>query len=318
MNIVHFLEEVPKKQPFVFAVGTFDGLHLGHVRVIQTARRLAEEKHAQLGIITFFPHPASVLFPNAVPALLQTEKEKTECLARLGAETAVILRPTREFLNERPDMFLDDLQNSCDLKGIAAGENFTFGIRAEGNMEFMRSWFAGTDVTVREVPLVTSPVLNGNPISSTDIRRFLREGNVAEAAALLGREYVLSGTVVRGFRRGSGELGFPTANITPEQERDLPADGVYATWTELDGHKYPSVTNVGTNPTFGNTKRMVETHILSYNDEIYGQYMKIRFAGRIRGEIRFPDAETLRKQIESDIRRAEKILNENKKMSSNR
>lgn len=310
MRIVHRLQDIPEGR-WVLGVGFFDGFHKGHQEIAAAVKVLAKETDAQPGILTFSPHPASVLFPDRTIELLQTEAEKETYLAAAGMALAVILRPTKEFLAEPAEEFLRELRAVPGLSGIVCGENFSFGKGAEGNPAMLAAYFQHTEVTVRTMPLMRSEEIGGRVISSTEIRRLLREGDVTTAHHLLGRFYSLSGDVVHGFRRGTDAIGFPTANLSFGPGRVLPADGVYATYARIHGRRYPAVTNIGKNPTFDNKERTVETFILDFDDHIYGQPFAVEFVKRLRGEKKFESVEALKTQIALDIERAKKkLLNE--------
>lgn len=308
MQVVHSFQDIPANEKFVFGIGFFDGFHKGHQEIWRAVKELAAETHARPGMITFYPHPAAVLFPERQMELLQTEEEKESSFARAGAAVAVILRPTRAFLDEPSDSFLRDLASIPGLRGLVCGENFSFGKGAEGNPQRLADHFVGTDVAVRVMPLLTSPVIDGRVISSTEIRKLLRAGDVKQAAVLLGQPYSLSGDVVHGFRRGTEALGFPTANLAFGPDRVMPADGVYATYARIRGNHYPAVTNIGKNPTFGNTERTVETFILDFDSSIYGEPFTIELIARLRGEIHFKSIEALKAQIGKDIEKANEEL----------
>lgn len=310
MKLLRSLADVRGFGPLVLAAGFFDGFHLGHRAVLGEARRMAERLGARPGVVTFSPHPGTVLFPDRPVRLLQTEEEKEAAMAALGMALAVILRPTKEFLAESADDFLRSLGAVPDLRGVVCGENFTFGAGAAGRPETIRAWFAGTETAVSVVPLTRSPVIGGRVVSSTEIRRLVEAGDMRAAAALLARPYALSGGVGRGFRRGTDDTGFPTANLVFGPERVLPADGVYAAYAVIRGRRWPAVTNVGTNPTYGNAARTVETFILHFSEDIYGEAFSVEFVERLRGEIRFPSAAALAAQIAADVARAERLLAE--------
>ncbi len=310
MILLHHLEELPAGQPVVLAAGFFDGFHRGHQSILKKARDMAAEEGAVPGILTFYPHPASVLFPGRPAELLQSEKEKEETMAALGMAAAVILRPTKEFLAEPPLVFLQTLKKISSLRGIVCGTNFTFGRNAEGTAAMLKAYFEGTAVRAAVLPLLTSPVIGGRVISSTEIRRLMKEGDMERAALLLGRPVSLSGDVVHGFRRGTEATGFPTANLSFAKSRVLPRDGVYAVRAVIHGKRYPAVTNVGKNPTFGNGERTVETFILDFDNSIYGEPFSIEFVHYLRGEIHFPSVEALKEQIGQDICRARSLLSQ--------
>lgn len=308
MQMVHTLGDIPRDGRFVFALGFFDGFHRGHRQIWEAARAMAGERGALPGLMTFSPHPASVLFPDRPVPLLQSEAERVRYMEEMGAAIAVVLRPTRAFLAEPAETFLEELSAVPGLSGLLCGENFTFGRGAEGSAGDLARYFRTGGVRVQVLPLMTDASIGGRVISSSEIRRFLAEGDAEKAAALLGRPYELSGDIVHGFKRGASALGFPTANLSLGEGRILPADGVYASYARIRGKRYPAVTNVGKNPTFGNTKRTVETFILDFDECIYGEPFSIELISRIRGEIRFQDVSLLCAQIEKDIGRAKEIL----------
>lgn len=308
MKRLHSLRELGALGRVVLAMGFFDGMHLGHRAILHRAAALAKEKGAHPCVMTFSPHPASVLFPEKKLELLGTEEEKERLFEELGMEAAVILSPTPEFLAETREAFVRELAAVPELSGLVCGENFTFGAKAAGTPEFLKTFFAESPVTVSALPLMTSEELDGGVISSSAIRALLREGNAARAARLLGRPYALTGDVAHGFSRGAEALGFPTANLSFGEGRVLPADGVYAARAVIRGRSHAAVTNVGKNPTFGNEKRTVETFILDFDESIYGEPFRVEFIERIREERRFADFEALREQIARDVERAREIL----------
>lgn len=308
MQIVRNFQDIPGDGSFVFGIGFFDGFHRGHQEIWQAVKALAKDLGAKPAIITFHPHPAAVLFPDMQMELLQTEQEKENCFEEEGAALAVILRPTPALLRKKADDFLWDLSSIHGLRGIVCGDNFSFGRGAEGNPMRLAAHFEGTGVAVRIMTLMTSPAIGGRVISSTEIRRRLREGEVKTAAELLGRPYSLSGDVVHGFRRGTDAIGFPTANLSFGPDRVMPSDGVYATYARIRGKRYPAVTNIGKNPTFGNTERTVETFILDFDSSIYGEPFTIEFIAHLRGEIQFESIDALKEQIGRDIQKANEEL----------
>ncbi len=306
MKTVHTFAALSDEAPVVFAIGFFDGFHLGHRQILTAAADLAKTKNAALGVITFFPHPATILFPERIFNVLETEAGKARLMEALGVDLVVSLPVTRAFLAESPETFLAELAAVPTLAGLVCGENFTFGQNAVGTPVMLSEYFAKRNVPVRVLPLLTSEAIGGRIVSSTEIRALLRKGDVRTAAALLGRPYRLSGDVAQGFRRGSDLLGFPTANLTLSENQILPADGVYATKVEVAGARFSAVTNIGTNPTFGNETRTVETFILDFNETIYGKPFAAEFTERLRGEKKFETPEALRAQIKEDVRRAKK------------
>ena len=290
----------------VLAIGFFDGFHRGHQAVLAKAKAMAKEKGASVVVLTFYPHPMTVLFPGLRVPLLCSEAEKEELLADAGAGSVICIRPTQEFLAASAQDFMTKLSKLSGLVGIVTGENFSFGRGALGHVEDLRRFFERAGIAVETAGLVLSQ--DGTPISSTCIRQCLQAGKIQEAEELLGHPYRIHGDVVHGIARGSKILGFPTANLALSEDRVIPADGVYATFAIVLGRKYPAITNVGKNPTFGNRSRTIETFIFNFDDSIYGQPFALEWKARIRDEIKFSGADALKEQIALDIKRARQIL----------
>ena len=305
MEIYHSWEELPTNKKFVLAMGFFDGCHRGHEEVLRLTRELAAKEDAIPGVLTFWPHPMAVLAPKVQVPLLQSREEKAESMAKAGMAFTLFLRPDKKFLQEGPEEFLEKLESLPGLSGLAAGENFTFGRQAKGNSRLLKEWFLFKKIPVSVAGLTEE---EGKTVSSTAIRQLIQQGQMKEAACLLGRNYTLQGDVVHGFHRGHDILGFPTANLSFAEDRVLPKDGVYATFALIGGRKYPSITNIGKNPTFEGKQRTIETFIFHFDSNIYGKSFTLEWVERIRGEIRFPSPEALAAQIQKDIQRAEKIL----------
>ena len=285
MIILHRFEELPSHQNYVFGIGFFDGCHVGHQAVFQEVKRLAKEKGALPCLITFFPHSMTLLAPAIHVSLLQSEMEKMEAMKQAGIELVLCIRPSHTFLSMSAESFLQTLKTISELKGIVTGANFTFGKGALGNSDLLTRYFQGTD-----------------------IRKLILSGHMEEASALLGRNYTITGDVVHGFRRGHTVLGFPTANLDVPPDRVIPIDGVYATYAVVAGRRFSSITNMGNNPTFGNTKKTIETFIFDFDETIYGKSFTLEWVHYIRGEITFSSVEALISQIQKDIQEAKRIL----------
>lgn len=305
MVIFRETDQINIDEPIVLALGFFDGIHKGHQAVLQSALTLAKEQAAVPIALTFYPHPMSVLAPEISVPLLISEKEKEALLDQMGFKGLVVIKSTKEFLAQSAVSFLEKLKDIPKLVGIVTGENFGFGRGAEGNTELISSYFSGSDVIVDTVPLKKE---NESIVSSTLIRERILQGNVKEASLMLGRNYSIHGDIVHGFRRGTRVLGFPTANLKPEKGRVIPGDGVYATHAWVRGKRYPAITNVGTNPTFGDKDKSIETFIFSFDENIYDASFCIEWIDKIRDEIKFPDADALRRQIEKDVEQAKEIM----------
>jgi riboflavin kinase/FMN adenylyltransferase len=276
-------------RPRVVAVGEFDGVHLGHREVIAGSDT----------VLTFEPHPASVVRPGGGPKLLTTLELKTELVAGLGVEELVVVPFDERFAHQEASEFVDRvLVETLAATHVSVGENFRFGHRARGTAALL----AGDErFATRVVPLVE---VDGVPVSSTRIRNLLTDGEVDTAARLLGTGFRLRGEVVPGDQRGR-ELGFPTANIAPDPKLACPGHGVYA--CRVGEHL--AAVNVGVRPTFGaDLQLLVEAHLLDFQGDLYGQRLTVEFVSRLRGEERFGSLEALIEQIQRDVETTRELL----------
>jgi riboflavin kinase/FMN adenylyltransferase len=286
----------------VIAIGNFDGIHLGHQRLLQYCIALAKESGAVATALTFEPPPLKVLRPEAAPLRISTNEQRLEWFGALGMEAAVVLPFTMELAKLAPEDFVDEiLVRQLQVRAVVVGDNFRFGHRQAGDVKFLRELGMrdGFNVIVHE-PVV----VDGEIVSSTVIRRLILEGEVTRAARMLGRSFALTGEVVPGTGTGR-KFTFPTLNLRPEQEL-LPAKGVYITRTVLEGEpsSHRSVTNVGMRPTFNGTGLTVETHLLDYSGNFSPKRIEVRFWKKLREEKKFGGPEELKAQIAKDIARA--------------
>ena len=289
----------------VLALGNFDGLHRGHVKIIERIRRGASERAGTPVVLTFDPHPPRVLRPDKAPPLLMTMEQKLAALDRAGVQGVAIVRFTEELSQWEPEVFVRRvLVDWLRVAEVWVGADFLFGRNRSGNFTLLRSLGQQHGFRAEKIdPIRYKDFI----VSSTRIRRLVAEGRVEEAGALLGRHYAIGGEVVEGARRGR-ELGFPTANLATPNDL-IPPHGVYATFITLDGIVRPSVTNIGVRPTFGDLSRPgVETHVLGFSGDLYGRRAEVAFVQRLRDERRFPDVDALREQIGADVRRAERLF----------
>ncbi len=305
MRLFHGYENAEIARPTVVTLGVFDGLHLGHQLVMQTVVERAREVGAAPTVITFDPHPRAVLHPASAPPLLQTFDQKIEAFSVLGIEQTIVIRFTRQFAEVRAEEFLRDvLDERLHAREVYLGRGFAFGHGREGNIELLRKVSGELGFHADEVPEVR---LRGQRISSSRIRALLSEGRVNLARRMLGRPYGVEGRVVHGASRGH-TLGFPTANLHP-QNRVIPRAGVYVTATLIEGDWRRSVTNVGVRPTFENdSEPSVETFVINWEGDLYGDVVRVRFLHRLRDERRFGSVDELRRQIATDTRRAERYF----------
>jgi riboflavin kinase / FMN adenylyltransferase len=302
MKLFHGTDNAEIVRPTVLTLGVFDGLHLGHQLIMQTVVERARAARAVPTVITFDPHPRSVLHPESAPPLLQTFDQKIEAFQMLGIEQSIVIRFDAEFAQIRAEDFLRDVvRERLQAREVYLGRGFAFGRNREGNIELLKSASGRFGFHADEVPEVR---LRGARISSSKIRAMLAAGRVNLARRMLGRPYGVEGRVVRGDERGR-TLGFPTANLQPHN-RVIPRGGVYVTATLIEGDWRRSVTNVGTRPTFTSREAepSVETYVMDWSGDLYGDVVRVRFLHRLRDERKFASIVELKTQIDTDVARA--------------
>lgn len=301
MRLFHGTDNAEIARPTVLTLGVFDGVHLGHQLIIGTVVERARAVGAVPTVITFDPHPRVVLHPETAPPHLQTFDQKIEAFGVLGIEQTIVIRFTEEFAQVRAEEFLRDVvRDRLQAREVYLGRGFAFGYKREGNIELLRDASGRLGFFADEVPEVS---LRGQRISSSRIREVLAEGRVGLARRMLGRPYGVEGRVVRGRERGR-TIGFPTANLHP-QNRVIPRSGVYVTATLVEGVWRRSVTNVGTRPTFEEAGApSVETYVMDWDGDLYGDVVRVRFLFRLRDERKFASVDDLTRQISYDARRA--------------
>ena len=305
MQHLHSLDNLNLKNTWV-TIGTYDGIHIGHQEIITSLVQQAHQKHALAVVITFFPHPAMVLREINEPYYLTTPEEQALLLKELGVDYLISIPFTKEFAEVTAFEFLQKLNSSLDLKSLWVGEDFKLGKNREGNLDFLKRMEKILDY---ELNVITTVKFKNNKISSSTIRKLIQNGKLEEASNLLGRHFSVSGFVVEGDSRGH-TLGFPTANLEFPVLRLLPRSGVYVTCTHYKSAEYPSVTNVGYNPTFDKNLILprIETYILDFSKRIYGEYLKIDFIEFLRPELRFNSVDELIKQIDRDILKTKEVF----------
>src|SRR4051812_38808752 len=307
MLLAHFPDDGPVRwhNP-VLALGNFDGLHRGHMKIIDRVRRRAGERGGTPAAMTFEPHPSRVLRPDKAPPLLMTKEQRIEALTRSGMQGVAVVRFTHEMSQWDPEMFVRQvLVEWLHVVEVWVGANFLFGHERKGTFTVLRSLGARYGFRSEKIDPVR---YKDFVVSSTRVRRLVSEGRVDEAGALLGHQYVIDGTVMRGDQRGR-TLGFPTANLCTDNEL-LPPNGVYATTARIGQVVHASVTNVGTRPTVDDSGRIViETHVFDVDRDLYGQPMRVGFVQRLRDERAFESLDALRAQIDADCRRSRVLFN---------
>ena len=293
------LEEVPRG-PRSIAIGTFDGVHLGHRAVVARTVSIARERGIGAAVVTFHPHPMRVLRPELAPPELSTLERKTALLEELGPDELVVIGFDRRLSEVEHDEFEERvLKGSLGVEHVVIGQNFRYGHRARGNVDTLREAGERLGFEVEPAPLVE---LDGDAVSSSRIRELLAAGDVAAAGRLLGRPPWVEGVVVRGDGRGRG-LGFATANVDQPPDSAVPAIGVYAGVGHVAGISRPAAISVGYNPTFTDArdKLRIEAHLLDFDDDIYGRPMRIDFTERLRGEEKYDSVDALVEQVHRDI-----------------
>jgi len=303
MLVIDDLTQVNLAQETVLTIGAFDGVHRGHEYLIRQLVKIAHESGRLAGLITFHPHP-DVVLTRRPPLYLTTPGEKVALLERLHLDLVTILRFDREMARTPAADFVSVLCRHLHMVELWVGRDFALGKNREGDIPALRRLGSELGFTVHVVEPVPG---DGDPISSTRIRKLLCQGDVREAARLLGRYPSLAGRVVAGTKRGH-RLIVPTANLQVRAERAIPADGVYAAYVVLGDVRYPAVANIGCRPSFEDHTRTVETHILNFDEDIYGYDLVVEFVERLRPERRFASVEELVTQIHEDIRVTRELL----------
>ena len=293
----------------VLTIGVFDGVHLGHQEILKRVVSRAGEVGGTAVVLTFRPHPQKVISSGDAPPLLQTDEQKIELLERGGIEVVVRIPFTRKLSLSSPRQFVESVLDHRGIREVHVGSNFRFGHRRAGDFQLLRELAGECGIRVEGIEQVR---MGQGRISSTMIRENLGLGRVEEASSMLGRPYEIRGTVVKGAGRG-GRLGFPTANLQVWNEL-IPAVGVYVTQVQLDGAPIGSVTNIGFRPTLTpgtDPLPVVESHILDFNGNLYGQPLRLRFLKPLRPEEKFDNVEKLQHQVQRDIQNARDYLKEN-------
>ena len=289
----------------VVAIGTFDGVHLGHQKLISRAVELARAQGVSSVVFTFRNHPMSVLAPEREPLSLSPVEERRRVFASLGVDFVIEEPFTAELAALSAEDFLSFLAERLAPKAVVIGANFSFGAGGLGTPEFLAPRGTELGFSVEAAPLL---FLDGDRVSSTRVRALLAAGEVRSAGELLGHPFAIAGVVEHGDERGR-KLGFPTVNITPVKGQALPADGVYAVRILCpDGTEWSGVANVGDNPTFGGDPLRIEAHLLDFSGDLYDQRIVVHFIERLREERKFPTAEALVRQIREDAQKARTIL----------
>lgn len=294
------------KNPIV-TTGTFDGVHLGHQKIISRLKEVAQKHQGETVLLTFYPHPRMVLFPDDNELkLLNTQQEKIQLLEKYGVDHLIVYPFTKEFSRLTSVEFVRNiLVNSIHTKKLIIGYNHHFGRNREGSFEHLKEFGPIYGFDVEEIP---AKDIDNIEISSTKIRKALQSGDVETASSYLGHSYSITGKVIKGFEKGR-IIGYPTANILIEDKYKLiPSDGVYAVKAEVKGKLYGGMLNIGNNPTIEGKGRSIEVNIFDFNDTIYGEDATIYFIKRLRDELKFAGMDELKNALAIDKQNALKIL----------
>jgi riboflavin kinase/FMN adenylyltransferase len=286
-------------------IGNFDGVHMGHQRLMARTCAKARKRGLISVVVTFDPHPMTVLMGQKTPPFITNTSQRLKFIEQQGPNVALVLEFTRQMAALEPDEFVQRyLVDGLAMRELVIGYDYAMGKGRKGNHELLMALGQQLGFGVERL----DPVLVGGAVvSSTRIRDLIQSGNVWDARPLLGRFFEVQGDVVDGMKRGASKLGFPTANLRLEGTL-LPKPGVYAVWAELDGETHQAVANVGDNPTFGDTGLTLEAHILDFNRSIYGQRLSLQFVQRLRSERKFESIEALKARIADDVRLGRVIL----------
>ena len=303
MNFHQLLVDAAPDKQTVITVGVFDGVHLGHRHLLE---RLVQSSRPHLlpAVLTFSNHPITVLRPGTQVSYLTSSQQKTRLLKDQGVELVVSLEFTSEFSRISAADFVKMLVDLLHMRGLVLGPDTALGRNREGDFDFLRK--LGDDMGFW-VESVEPLVLDGAVVKSRSIREGISRGEVAACAKLLDRNYSVEGQVVIGDRRGT-ELGFPTANLDIDSDIVLPGDGIYATWAFINEVRHPSATSIGVRPTFGLSERLLEVHVMDFDQDIYGKPMGVEFVGKLRDQETFQSVEELVHQINQDVADSRQVL----------
>ena len=294
----------PELRPSVAAFGAFDGIHLAHAKILDTAVERARALGVSAVACTFDPHPTAVLRPEKAPAPIATLEENLARIAERGLDATLVIPFTRDFSRIEAETFVDEaLVGTLAAREVVVGFNHTFGSGARGTAVLLRELGVRRGFVTHVLPPLQ---VNGLTVSSSAIREALRDGDVEQARAFLGRPYSLTGTVRRGAGRGR-TLGFPTANLKPDRPLVLAA-GVYAARARWEDRRAEAVVNIGYRPTFEESQYWVEAYLFDFAGDLYDRTLTLDFLGRIRAEMKFPGVEALTAQVRADMAEARRLL----------
>ncbi|WP_346887202.1 bifunctional riboflavin kinase/FAD synthetase [Clostridium sp. UBA1056] len=289
--------------PSVIVLGSFDGIHSGHRTLINSARKLADKikkdqhiKDIEVMVCTFKNHPLSVVNKEICPKLVMSNEEKSILFEKLKVDIVNFMEFNKEFMSISPDEFIKNLKNYYNVKGIVVGFNYRFGYKNLGDVEILKKY---SEILDYQLFVVNPVTVDGEVVSSSAIRHNLQEGNIEKANKFLDRPFMLKGYIIKGKQIGR-TIGFPTVNLNYDKSFIVPKGGVYGTIIEYKNNFYKGITNIGYNPTLEGNKLSIETNILNFDKNIYGEEIKLYFIEKIREEKKFVNLEELKNQLSKD------------------
>ena len=304
MQYLNDLKQHEIKKESLLAIGVFDGVHLGHQHLFNNLINTAKDHQLLSGVLTFKNHPATVLNSNFKPQLITSPVEKIKLIESTGIDFVVPITFDKTLANLSAKSFIELIQKHLNMKGISVGPDFHMGTNREADVTKLQTMGLKMGFFVNIPTLYEKTEI---PVRSTSVRNSLISGNIKLANSILGRNFSLSGKIVKGFQRGK-ELGFPTANLSFDENQLIPENGIYATKVYLKNITYNGATSIGTNPTFQNQHKTIETFILNFNQDIYGESIKLEFIDKIRDEQSFKSVESLIIQMKEDVQKIQQIL----------
>lgn len=304
MKLIRGLDSTEECRNGFVAIGNFDGVHLGHQRMISRLVERARQNRAPSVVFTFDPHPIQLLAPERMPQALSTLEHRVELLGRCGTDFVIVYPTDREFLSMTPQLFFDSIvRTKLAARGLVEGPNFYFGKDRSGDVTLLAEFCAASGL---QLDIVDAELTDDGLVSSSAIRNAISNGNLDAAVEMLGHPYRLRGLVVEGAKRGR-TIGFPTANLADVQVQ-IPADGVYAGQVTLGPRILQAAMNIGPNPTFGDGAQKLEIHLLDFDGDLYGQTLNVDVISRIRSIQSFDNVDSLVKQLESDLGEVREIV----------
>jgi riboflavin kinase / FMN adenylyltransferase len=305
MEVFESLDFAAKFANPILTIGNYDGLHLGHRRIIERIKVKAREKQGTSILMTFHPHPLTILKPDKLIGLITPLQVKRRLIEEAGIDVLIVIPFTDEFHLISPEAFVGNLLiEKLGIKGLIVGYDFKFGKGGKGNVEYLASKSTEYGFFFEIQAAIT---LDGEKVGSNRIRKMIQEGNVRKAAVHLGRPYMIEGAVITGDGRGR-TIGFPTINLKTDFPL-VPKRGVYISEAEIDGKKFPSVTNIGYNPTFDGQSQTIETYILDFSQDLYGRDFALYFLDRVRDEVKFGSVDELKDRICKDVEAVREYFN---------